>query len=100
MTAPDTSKAAKAKKKKPSRVPELPHDTVKARIVGRTVDIQAFTRFWRSLEDSPFLGDVQLQRSETTLEGGKEVTQFMLEMTYTRPDTAVIKRVPLATMAK
>jgi Tfp pilus assembly protein PilN len=75
--------------------PVIPRDTVRFRVMGRTVDIQALTRFMRSLEDSPFLGFVQLQRSEIVLEGGKDVTQFTLEVTYTRPDTLLLRRAPL-----
>src|SRR6185503_18973204 len=33
----------------------IPKDTVRVRMVGRTVDVSAFTRFMRSLEDSPFI---------------------------------------------
>jgi Tfp pilus assembly protein PilN len=73
----------------------IPRDTVHLRIVGRTVDIQAFTRFMRSLEDSPFISGVTLQKSEIQLEGGKEVTQFTLDATYTRPDSALLRREPL-----
>jgi Tfp pilus assembly protein PilN len=75
--------------------PVIPRDTVHLRIVGRTVDIQAFTRFMRSLEDSPFIAGVTLQKSEIQLEGGKEVTQFTLDATYTRPDSALLRREPL-----
>lgn len=75
--------------------PVIPRDTVHVRLIGRTVDIQALTRFMRSLEDSPFLGGVQLQKSEIQLEGGKEITQFTLDVTFTRPDTTFLRRAPL-----
>lgn len=74
----------------------IPKDSVHVRLIGRTVDIQALTRFMRSLEDSPFLGGVQLQKSEIQLEGGKEITQFTLDVTYTRPDTTLLRRAPLS----
>jgi Tfp pilus assembly protein PilN len=70
-------------------------DSVRVRLVGRTVDIQAMTRFMRSLEDSPFLGSVTLNGSEIAVENGKEVTQFTLEVTFTRPDTTFLRRSPL-----
>jgi len=89
--SPDTSKSAKKKRVEPT----IPKDTIRIRLTGRTVDIQALTRFMRSLEDSPFLGLVQLQRSELSVEGGKEVTQFTLDVMYTRPDSTLLKRVPL-----
>jgi Tfp pilus assembly protein PilN len=75
--------------------PVIPRDTVQVRMVGRTVDIQALTRFMRSLEDSPFLGRVSLQKSEIAIEGGKEVTQFTLDFVFTRPDSTLLRRAPI-----
>jgi Tfp pilus assembly protein PilN len=74
----------------------IPRDTVRLRIVGNTVDIQALTRFMKQLESSPFLEQVQLAKSERAVDNGKEVTQFQLEMIYTRPEPALVRRVPLA----
>ena len=94
MKTPAPDDPTKASKKR--RVePVIPRDTVHLRIVGRTVDIQAFTRFWRSLEDSPFISGVTIAKSEVQLENGKEVTQFTLDATYTRPDSALLRREPL-----
>jgi Tfp pilus assembly protein PilN len=94
---PDTSLAPRRRAR-----PEvsIPRDTVRFRVVGRTVDIQALTRFMRSLEDSPFLGSVQMQKTETVLENGKDVTQFTLEVLYTRPDSVLIRRAPLTLTAR
>ena len=89
--APDTTK-----KKSKKVQTEIIKDQVKVRLLGRTVDIQALTRFMKQLEASPFLSDVQLQKSELAIDEKKEVTQFTLDVTYTRPDTSVLKRVPLA----
>jgi Tfp pilus assembly protein PilN len=75
---------------------EIPRDTIKVRILGRTVDIQALTRFMKQLEASPFLHDVQLQKSELAIDEKKEVTQFTLDVTYSRPDSSAVVRVPLA----
>ena len=75
---------------------EIPRDTVRMRIVGNTVDIQALTRFMKELESSPFLEQVQLAKSERANDNGKEVTQFQLDMLYTRPGIADVRRVPLA----
>ena len=91
--APAASDSSKKKKKLET---EIPKDTIKVRILGRTVDIQALTRFMKQLEASPFLSDVQLQKSELAIDDRKEVTQFTLDVTFTRPDTSVISRVPLA----
>ena len=41
------------------------------RLVGRTVDIQALTRFMKDLEASPFLTNVQLDKSELARRPGK-----------------------------
>lgn len=90
---PPTDTSLTPRKRRPEVT--IPRDTVRFRLVGRTVDIQALTRFMRSLEDSPFLGSVSMQKTETVLETGKDVTQFTLEVTYTRPDTLLIRRVPL-----
>ena len=90
MPPPDTSRTARRRP-----LPQLPQDTVRVRVVGRTVDIQALTRFYRNLEDSPFLGAVQLVKSEVGLEGGKDVTQFTLDFMFTRPDSTLLRRSPL-----
>jgi Tfp pilus assembly protein PilN len=75
---------------------EIVKDTVKVRLVGNTVDIQALTRFMKQLETSPFLENVQLVSSQRTTDNGKEVTQFQLDMRYTRPGAESVRRVPLA----
>jgi Tfp pilus assembly protein PilN len=90
MPPPDTSK-----KRRRAVVIELPRDTVRFRLVGRTADLQAFTRFYRTLEESPFLGNVQFSRTESILEDAKNVIQFTLDVLYTRPDTSLLKRVAL-----
>jgi Tfp pilus assembly protein PilN len=59
------------------------------------VDIQALTRFMKDLEASPFLTNVQLDKSELALEMTKEVTQFQLTIGYNRPDSTAIRRAPL-----
>jgi Tfp pilus assembly protein PilN len=93
--------AAKNKNKPPPRInTSIPVDPVSVRLVGRTVDIQALTRFMKDLEASPFLGNVQLEHSELAIDQGKEVTQFQLTVGYTRPDTTVIHRVPLTLSVK
>jgi Tfp pilus assembly protein PilN len=83
-------------KKRKSIQTVIPRDTVRIRLIGNTVDIQALTRFMKQLESSPFLEQVQLAKSERANDNGKEVTQFQLEMLYTRPEPALVRRVPLA----
>ena len=53
--------------------PTIPRESVTIRVSGRTVDIQALTRFMKDLEASPYLTNVQLEKSELALEQGKEV---------------------------
>jgi Tfp pilus assembly protein PilN len=89
--------AAPAGKKQQHHVQTVvPRDTVRIRLVGNTVDIQALTRFMKQLESSPFLEDVQLAKSERATDNGKEVTQFQLDMLYSRPEAELVRRVPLA----
>ena len=67
------------------------------RITGHTVDIQALTRFMKSLEQSPFIRNVQIARSELVMtEGGKEVTEFVLEAESEKPGPGIIQTVPLS----
>jgi Tfp pilus assembly protein PilN len=87
------------KKRKPLGTIVL-RDTVRIRVIGNTVDIQALTRFIRQLEASPFLEQVQLAKSEHTTDNGKDVTQFQLDMLYSRPEPSMVQRVPLAVSVK
>lgn len=92
--APAAAGAAGAKRKALQTV--IPRDTVRLRVVGNTVDMQALTRFMTQLESSSFLEQVQLAKTERANDNGKEVTQFQLDMLYSRPDPALVRRVPLA----
>lgn len=101
VTAPaPTDSAAGGKKKRRVLNTTIPRDTVRIHLVGNTVDIQALTRFIRQLEQSAFLEQVQLVKSEHANDNGKDVTQFQLDMLYSRPDPAMVKRVPLAVSVK
>ena len=66
------------------------------KITGRTVDIQAVTRFMRDLEASPFFSGVVLDKSEPMTDNGKEVAQFQLTFGFSRPDTLLLHRAPLS----
>ena len=95
-TPEDTSAAAKKRQRPPKRLEtEIPKDVIQVRVTGRTVDIQALTRFMKDLEASPFLSNVALDKVESAVDQGKEVTQFQLTINYTRPDTLLLRRVPL-----
>jgi Tfp pilus assembly protein PilN len=69
------------------------------KIVGHTVDIQALTRFMKSLEASPFIQNVQLTRSDLVQAEGKEVTEFTLQAETQAPPPFVVKTVPLVVSA-
>jgi Tfp pilus assembly protein PilN len=83
------------RRRKPANT-QIVRDTVRIRLVGNTVDIQALTRFMKQLEVSPFLENVTLQSSARAMDNAKEVTQFQLDMMYTRPAQTDVRRVPLA----
>jgi Tfp pilus assembly protein PilN len=72
---------------------------VRFKLVGHTVDIQALTRFMKSLEASPFIQNVQLSRSDLVQAEGKEVTEFTLEAETQSPPPFAIKTVPLIVSA-
>jgi Tfp pilus assembly protein PilN len=96
VAAPKADDAAKNKNKPPKRLEtDIPPDPISVRLTGRTVDIQALTRFMKDLAASPFLTNVQLEKSELALDQGKEVTQFQLTVGYRRPDSTTVTRVPL-----
>lgn len=90
------SKMAREKEKK-ARADSLiaKARSLKFRITGNTVDIQALTRFIRALEASPFVQNVQLTRSDLVVVDGKEVTEFTLEAETQTPPTYMIKTVPV-----
>jgi Tfp pilus assembly protein PilN len=96
VVTPKAADDKNAKSKAPKRIEtEIPKDAISIRIVGRTVDIQALTRFMKDLAASPFLENVQLEKSELAIDQGKEVTQFQLTVAFHRPDSTVVNRVPL-----
>ena len=71
-------------------------DLARFRMIGNTVDIQALTRFMKLLEASPFIQNVTLARSEMAMLDGKEVTEFILDAQYERPDSSMITTVPVS----
>jgi Tfp pilus assembly protein PilN len=68
------------------------------RIVGQTIDIQALTRFITQLEASPFIENVVLVKSENVIvqPGNKDAIEFTLDMRQQKPDSSVIRKVPLS----
>lgn len=88
---------AAAKRAKADSLLMAVSQSTRFRITGHTVDIQALTRFMKSLEQSPFIRNVQIARSELVMtEGGKEVTEFVLEAESEKPGPGIIQTVPLS----
>jgi Tfp pilus assembly protein PilN len=96
VAAPEPSSASPSVRRRKIVPTQILRDTVRVRLIGNTVDIQALTRFMKQLEVSPFLENVQLASSQRANDNGKEVTQFQLDMLYTRPGANDVPRVPLA----
>jgi Tfp pilus assembly protein PilN len=69
---------------------------VQVEINGRTVDIQAYTKFLRQLEASPWITDVLPVSAQTVIEKERPVTAFVIRATYHQADSAYVKSVPLS----
>lgn len=65
--------------------------TVRFRVVGQTVDIQALTTFMRELEGSPFVQRVQLAKSEAVIVDGRDVTEFTLDGAFEPPARELVR---------
>jgi Tfp pilus assembly protein PilN len=65
-------------------------------INGRTMDIQAYTRFLRQLEASPWIVDVTPVSAQTVVEKERPVTAFTIKATYNRADSAYIRTAPFS----
>jgi Tfp pilus assembly protein PilN len=82
--------AAKAKRLEEARAP-----LVSFTLTGNTADIQALTRFMRDLEGSPFIQNVTLEKSNVTVVDNREVTEFVLNLHFQKPDPSAITTVPV-----
>jgi Tfp pilus assembly protein PilN len=88
--------AAAAKKAADTVVAAPVHVPVSFTVNGRTVDIQAYTRFLRQLEASPWVTDVMPVSAQTVIENERPVTAFTIRATYRQADSAYIRTVPLS----
>ena len=70
--------------------------SLKFRIEGRTVDIQAYTRFLRQLEASPWLHDVTAVSVTTVVEQERPVTAFVIRSNFAQADSAYVRTVSLS----
>jgi Tfp pilus assembly protein PilN len=92
---PNPSDTSKNRFKPKKLVTEVPRENVIVRLTGRTVDVQAMTRFMKDLEDSPFFAGVFNEGSRPAGDPASgEFHQFQLNFTYTRPDSMSLHRVP------
>ncbi len=69
---------------------------IQFQVNGRTVDIQAYTRFLRQLEASPWITDVTPVSAQTVVEKERPVTAFTIRATYKQADSAYLRTVPLS----
>jgi Tfp pilus assembly protein PilN len=92
---PPPATAAQAKDKKAPPLDSVPK-SVSFQVNGRTVDIQAYTRFLRNLEASPWISDVQPVSAQTIVEQERAVTAFTIRARFKQADSAYIKTVPLS----
>jgi len=65
-------------------------------INGRTIDIQAYTKFLRQLEASPWITDVTPVSAQTVVEKERPITAFSIKATFRDADSAYIRTVPLS----
>jgi Tfp pilus assembly protein PilN len=65
-------------------------------INGRTIDIQAYTRFLRQLEASPWIVDVMPVQAQTVIEKERPITAFTIRASYNQADSAYIRTAPFS----
>jgi Tfp pilus assembly protein PilN len=65
-------------------------------INGRTIDIQAYTRFLRQLEASPWIVDVVPVSAQTVVEKERPITAFTIRASYNQADSAYIRTAPFS----
>jgi type IV pilus assembly protein PilN len=75
-------------------------DTVDAPLIfqlnGRTIDIQAYTRFLRQLEASPWIENVVPVSAQTVVEKERPVTAFTINAQYRVADSAYLRTAPFS----
>ncbi len=96
VAAPAAASAAGARNDSTRSDSVAPPAAVAFEVNGRTVDIQAYTRFLRQLEASPWITDVTPVSAQTVVEKERPVTAFTIRATYRQADSAYIRTVPLS----
>ncbi|MGE5231568.1 MAG: PilN domain-containing protein [Deltaproteobacteria bacterium] len=87
---------AKGKKPQPEPADTAPPPPIGFQLNGRTVDIQAYTRFLRNLEASPWIMNVVPVSAQTIVEQQRAVTAFTIRAEFKQADSAYIRTVPLS----
>ena len=95
-TTPAAHTAKPAAKADTADTAHAPPPPVQFELNGRTVDIQAYTRFLRQLEASPWIADVTPVSAQTVVEKERPVTAFVIRATYRQADSAYLRTVPLS----
>jgi Tfp pilus assembly protein PilN len=90
------AKRAKAAADSAATAAAAPRGPVPFTINGRTVDIQAYTKFLRQLEASPWITDVTPVSAQTVVEKERPLTAFSIKATFRDADSAYIRTVPLS----
>jgi Tfp pilus assembly protein PilN len=80
----------------PDTAAPAPPPPLTFQINGRTIDIQAYTRFLRQLEASPWIMDVMPVSAQTVVEKERPVTAFTIRASYNRADSAYIRTAPFS----
>jgi len=93
---PAAKKAKAAADSAAAAAANAPRGPVPFTINGRTVDIQAYTKFLRQLEASPWITDVQPVSAQTVVEKERPITAFSIKATFRDADSAYIRTVPLS----
>jgi Tfp pilus assembly protein PilN len=97
VATPEPDPKAKGKAKADSAADSLATmESMGFRIEGRTVDIQAYTRFLRQLEASPWIRNVTPVSAKTVVEQERPVTAFTTRAEIRRADSAYIRTAPLS----
>lgn len=76
---------------------ELPG--LQLQLMGTAARPLVITRFVRNLEQSPFIGDVQIVGSNKQVEDGVATQAFVLQLTYSAPPRGAVRRAPVASAA-
>jgi Tfp pilus assembly protein PilN len=72
------------------------HPVLAFQLNGRTIDIQAYTRFLRQLEASPWIENATPVSAQTVVEKDRPVTAFTIRATFSKADSAYIRTAPFS----